>query len=319
MALNTLKCLKKLLEGGFIKTLTIFTPTYNREMLLNRLYKSLSEQTSKDFEWLIVDDGSTDNTGKIVEDWIHESLISIRYIYQPNGGKMRAHNKGVLNSSTELFFCVDSDDYLVSDAVEQIILLWRENYNEQLAGIVAMRGFDEFTTMTGCQLPEISQSTLSNIYRNGFKGDTALIFKTKILKNYLFPEIENEKFITEKYIYDQIDQEYELLVCNKIVTICEYLDDGYTKNAFKLLIDNPKGWAMFYNQCINLEINFKEKYYNACRFVAVSIIARDFRFINKVNKKCMCFIAIPGGIILCLKKIVQLKSVSKKEKNENKA
>ena len=98
--------------------LTVFTPTYNRRELLTRAYKSLTKQTIKDFEWLIVDDGSTDHTDDEVKKWIDDGIIHIRYHYRENGGKMRAHNTGVGLADTELFLCLDSDDYLVENAVE---------------------------------------------------------------------------------------------------------------------------------------------------------------------------------------------------------
>src|SRR5690554_282230 len=129
-----------------MKRLTIFTPTYNRGDLIVRVYRSLCQQTCKNFEWLIVDDGSTDHTRTIVAQWIKDKKINIRYIYQQNGGKMRAHNTGVKNSNTELFLCVDSDDYLVENAVEEISDLWCRVKNEKISGIVALKGYDELTT-----------------------------------------------------------------------------------------------------------------------------------------------------------------------------
>src|SRR5665647_1656547 len=112
-----------------MSTLTIFTPSYNRGYILGQLYHSLLEQTCMDFEWVIVDDGSTDNTKDLVQAWTNEGKLTIRYIYQKNGGKMRAHNTGVLYATTELFLCVDSDDYLVETAVEEILLCWEAHRN----------------------------------------------------------------------------------------------------------------------------------------------------------------------------------------------
>ena len=117
--------------------LTIFTPTYNRRELLERAYRSLTEQTRQDFIWLIVDDGSTDGTSEQVQEWIEANQILIRYHVRENGGKMRAHNDGVRLCHTELFLCLDSDDYLGTDAVEQIYLCWSRNQDDHVAGIIA--------------------------------------------------------------------------------------------------------------------------------------------------------------------------------------
>ena len=107
-----------------MKTLTIFTPAYNRARTLPRTYESLLRQTCKDFEWLVIDDGSTDGTRELVEDWIKEKKIPIRYIHQKNQGMHGAHNTAYRNISTELNTCIDSDDYMPDDAVEKIVRFW---------------------------------------------------------------------------------------------------------------------------------------------------------------------------------------------------
>lgn len=233
-----------------MKTITIFTPTYNRAYALPILYKSLCRQTNKDFLWLIVDDGSTDNTKDIVEEWQSEGELMIDYYKQQNGGKMRAHNRGVLNCKTALFVCVDSDDFLSDDAIETIIKTWkRQNDISGICGIVGKKGMKKIDNQyVSKDFPKEGLSTQHQLYASGFQGETTLIFVTEILKNYLFPEIEGEKFITESYIYDQIDQEYKYVVLNKDLTFCEYLEDGYSKNYLKLYMNNPKGYSMYYNQ-----------------------------------------------------------------------
>ena len=198
-----------------MKRLTVFTPTYNRKGNLKKLYESLLRQTVSDFIWIIVDDGSTDGTEDLVRQWISESKIVIQYHFQDNSGKMIAHNKGVLLSTTELFVCVDSDDYLTDNAVELIL-----KYYECIATDDSLCGIVAYKSISKNQFPRrIESSTLSNLYHCGFRGETTLVFKTDVLRHYLFPVIEGEKFITEGYVYDQIDDTYKYLVLREILII----------------------------------------------------------------------------------------------------
>ncbi len=228
-------------------TLTVFTPTYNREKLLPRVYESLCSQTDKDFQWLIVDDGSTDNTESLVKSWISDGRIALRYYRQENGGKMRAHNTGVRLSDTELFVCLDSDDYFTPDAVSAILMKWKSVAERaDCGGIVAHKGENSEHTLYGAVMPEMEFSTLQGLYRNGFKGETTLIFRTAVLKQHLFPEIPGEKYVPEDVVYDEIDREYVLAVMPKILTVCEIVDSGLTDRADVLRRENPTGWYLYY-------------------------------------------------------------------------
>ncbi|HKM21834.1 MAG TPA: glycosyltransferase family A protein [Lachnospiraceae bacterium] len=237
--------------------LTVFTPTYNRKELLRRVYDSLLQQTSQDFCWLIVDDGSKDCTGDEVRKWIADAEIPIQYVYRENGGKMRAHNTGVERATTELFICVDSDDYLAPDAVEQIVKAWEEvrargNQENTVAGIVAHKGKSLTETLSGSEFPRVEYSTLRELYQGGFHGETTLVFKTDILKKYPFPEINGEKYVPEDYIYDKIDRDYVLRVLPHILTICELVESGYTDSVQKLRDENPQAWYLYYEQRVQI-------------------------------------------------------------------
>lgn len=234
------------------KRLTVFTPAYNREKLLKRLYDSLVNQTCKDFVWLIVDDGSTDNTRELIKNLKALNEIEIEYIYRENGGKMRAHNDGVKNTKTPFFLCVDSDDYLVSDAVETLLKV-ADNYNLEkesgLAGIISHKGASENKLLSGVEFKKgIERSTLYNLYLNGFKGETTIMFLTKVIAKYPFPEIEGEKYVPEDYIYDKIDCDFEYIVFDKITTVCELVSEGYTDSVIKLKKSNPKAFYLYYKQ-----------------------------------------------------------------------
>ena len=291
------------------KLLTIFTPTFNRKHYLPQLYESLKKQMDKDcFEWLIVDDGSTDGTNELVDTWINEKHLEIRYLYQENRGKMVAHNTGVLNCSTKYFLCVDSDDFLVDNAISSVKdLLQNVSINSNLAGLIAYKCDKNGKLICG----EFNQdsSTLNDLYRNGFWGDTTLIYKTSALKNHLFPEIESEKFITEDYVYSQIDEEYEMFLFPKPLIICEYLNDGYTKSAIKLLFNNPKGMSLYYNLKIKLSKSLKEKMMFTIRYIAINKIGKADRAYRQCNAKLLYVLLYPFGCLYAYTKIIKTRKI----------
>lgn len=286
--------------------LTVFTPTYNRKKTLVRLYHSLLNQTCKNFEWLIVDDGSIDGTTELVQSYIEENEIIIRYIFQKNAGKMQAHNNGVKNANGDFFVCVDSDDYLVDDAVE-IILANINNVPTNCAGIIAMKGADFNTPIKGKFMPHIDVSSLGGLYDSGYEGDTTIIFATSVILKFPFPKISGEKFIPEAYIYDQIDIQYKYKILNKVLTICEYRNDGYTNSVSKLIYKNPNGWLLWYNQSMKFKKKIKDKFLFAIRYVSVAIIAGKKHYIKSSNSKFLAIFAYLPGVLLAKKRVKENK------------
>ena len=230
------------------KALTVFTPTYNRREKLKRLYGSLVEQTNKDFEWLIVDDGSDDGTDELILSFQNENKLDIYYIKQENGGKMRAHNKGAEFAGAPLFVCLDSDDYFTKTAVDDILTLWSGNTDESVAGIVAHKGSDESHVLYGEAFPLSGRSSLRGLYGKGFRGETTLCFRTELIKKYKFPEIEGENYVPEDVVYDRIDDGHEYLILDKILTVCELVSEGLTDRVELLREKNPTGWFIYYYQ-----------------------------------------------------------------------
>lgn len=220
------------------KLLTVLTPTYNRVGLIERLYHSLINQTNKNFVWLIVDDGSKDGTPEILNKFILENKLNIKVIYQENSGKYVAHNTGVKNCETDLIVCVDSDDVLYPFAVEHTISFWEKYKNDaDVAGIVSPKQMGDNSYFS--QPPE--KSSLMNLYKKHYLvGETMLVFRTEILKKYLFPEVKGEKFMSECVIYNQIDQKYVLAVQNEYLYKAEYQNDGITLNISQIHWKNPK-------------------------------------------------------------------------------
>lgn len=233
--------------------ITVFTPTYNRKELLKRCYDSLLKQEYRDFEWLIVDDGSEDDTKSEVDAWIKEGKIRIRYYYKENGGKMRAHNMGASLAEGELFVCLDSDDYLTNDALRLLEEAYQEAVassedSDKIGGVVAHKGRSATRLLGEKGFGKVKTSTLYGLYLSGFSGETTLMYRTDILRRFPFPEIEGEKYVPEDYIYDKIDSVCVLAVLDRIVTVCEIVDNGYTDSVKRLRKNNPRAWQMYFEQ-----------------------------------------------------------------------
>lgn len=285
--------------------LTVFTPTYNRRELLGRVYDSLLRQTCRNFCWLIVDDGSTDETDKQVKQWIADSEIEIQYVYQKNGGKMRAHNAGVKCANTELFVCVDSDDFLVTDAVEQIEKVWNDviqndSYEKRAAGIAAHKGKSQTELLSGSDFPNVEYSTLQGLYLGGFYGETTLIFRTDILKKNLFPEIDGEKYVPEDYIYDKIDENYVLRIWPHILTVCELIQSGYTDNVQKLRDQNPQAWYLYYEQRARITPMSVLKVKYVSHYLCFAHCLRKKVFSESTIHPAVILLGVPGALILQL-------------------
>lgn len=230
--------------------ITIFTPTYNRAYLLPKLYESLCNQTCKDFEWLVVDDGSTDDTNKLFEDWISMSKISIRYIYQQNGGKHRAINRGVKEAIGNLFFIVDSDDYLRCDAIEIILHnFYSVEKDDSVGGVSGMRVYPDGKRIGGETFFDKIICTFYELrYKHHVHGDLAEVYRTSVMQEFPFPEINGERFCPEEYVWAQISRKYKVLFFNKKIYVCDYLDDGLTASITRIRINSPIGTTRTYEE-----------------------------------------------------------------------
>lgn len=240
------------MENNHKKIVTVFTPTYNRAYTLSTLYRSLCSQSSNDFEWLIVDDGSTDSTKDLVSSFLKEKILDIQYVYQDNGGKQRAINRGVCLAHGELFFIVDSDDYLTQDAVLSIITLFGKMSDVQSFAGFCFRRIDVKTgRILGSPFPDFKfdATSLELAYTLSFNMDKAEVFFTSVLRRFPFPEIEGEKFVPEALVWFRIaNQGLKLRCINQGIYCCEYLPDGYTKNFLINLKQNRKGFCLFYKE-----------------------------------------------------------------------
>lgn len=278
------------------KLITVFTPTYNRKSLIPHLYKSLCEQDCQDFVWLVVDDGSSDGTEELLRCWMAEGKVDIRYYYQQNAGKMQAHNRGVELCETEYFVCIDSDDYLSSPTVIRDTLAFLADNKDVLSrddvsGVVSYR---KMLSGPQGQFPEgVKLATLTELANAGFNGETTLMFKTSVIRRFRFPLVEGEKFMTEDFIYDQMDEQYKMLVFPYYSQDCEYQADGFTRNGWEVLFKNPKSYRIYYNQCIRLGRGDKSR--NMRMYIACSLIANDGKMFSSSDFKGYLLLMLPLG------------------------
>lgn len=244
--------------------ITVFTPTYNRAYILPQLYRSLQQQTCYNFEWLIVDDGSQDNTENVVKEWQREAnSFPIIYVKQSNGGKHRAINTGLARAHGEWFFIVDSDDWLPANAVEKIFQYAQQVAEDtHFAGICGFRANKENRPFGNCDtittVLDVSMIEIRQKYH--IKGDMAEVFKTDILRQFPFPEFEGEKFLNEAVVWNKIAEKYVLRYIPEILYFCEYRADGLTKSIRKRYRNSPYGTMCLYDSVFkNAHFCLKEK------------------------------------------------------------
>ena len=266
-------------------TITVFTPTYNRAHLLPRLYESLKAQTCQDFEWIIVDDGSTDNTEAIAQSFFPPSGgMEGGLIRQPNGGKHRAINRGVKEARGELFFIVDSDDCLPANALERIAHYYNQIKDDsRFAGVCGLRYFFDGRQIGGEQsFGTIDCSMLDIRQKYHIKGDMAEVVRTKVIKEFPFPEIENERFCPEALVWNRIAQKYVMRYFHENIYECEYQPDGLTAKIVRIRMDSPLATVMTYQELNSYDISFIQKLKAAINYWRFRFCARNNNEIPKL-------------------------------------
>lgn len=243
--------------------LTVFTPVYNRAHTIGRLYESLCRQDCKDFEWIIVNDGSTDNIDSVVENFKGEGKITIRYFSKPNGGKHTAINKGVKEAAGDWFFIVDSDDYVADFAVKWILDKGAEIIDdESFAGLSGLRVNPDGTRIGGeNNFGQIDTDAESIREEYNIKGDLAEIYKTEVLRKFPFPEIPGERFCSEGLVWNRISMAgLKLRYCYERIYICEYLAGGLTATRVDCRRNSPEYSMLLYSELIsNPVVKLKNK------------------------------------------------------------
>lgn len=279
-----------------MKTLTIFTPAFNRAHLLPRLYESLKHQTCQDFCWLVVDDGSTDGTADLISLYIAENRVQIHYLFQENQGMHGAHNTAYANMETELNTCIDSDDFMPTDAVEKILNKWKSVQNkEQYSGLVGLDA-DLSGNLIGTEF-KTEKITLEDFYLQGGRGDKKLVYRTEVMQQYPpYPLFKGEKYVGLGYKYQFADQDFKLVTLNEILVLVDYQAGGSSSNMFRQYYNNPRGFAFIRKQGMVLSKSPLKQWKEAVHYVSSSLLSANWRFIQESPRKGLTLLAIPLGI-----------------------
>jgi len=283
--------------------ITIFTPTYNRSYLLSDVYKSLCIQNFSDFEWIIVDDGSTDDTENTVNTFIQEGKIKISYVKQVNRGKHFAINRGVSEAKGELFLILDSDDRLPNDSLEIIDFYFQEIKNDpKIAGVAGRRNYDDGKIVGTSNFTVLKTNSIDIRYKYNVTGDLVEVFKTQVLKEFPFPEIEGEKFCPEALLWNRISEKYDLLFFNKGIYTTQYLPDGLTAKIVKIRMTSPIASMSTYAELERQEIPLIQKVKANINFWRFSFNS-DYSFSKKLAQvsTLFSFFGLPIGYAMYLK------------------
>lgn len=283
--------------------LTVFTPAYNRAHTLSRTYESLLNQDCKEFIWLIVDDGSTDNTAKLVKQWQNnDNGFEIQYIYKGNGGMHTAHNTAYENIHTELNVCIDSDDSMSLGAVKKIKEAWIAVKDEGYAGIIALDADMKTGNIIGKGFPEgMKETTLSGYYAAGGAGDKKLIYRTDVINSVPpYPVFEGEKYVALAYKYRLIDQNYKLSVLDEVICEVEYQIDGSSNTMWKQYLRNPKGFAFWRKVCMEHPESVKRLIIDCIHYCSSSFIAKNGKYISQSPKKLLTGLCTPLGFVMTI-------------------
>ena len=287
--------------------ISVITATYNRKYLIHKLYESLVEnyKSFKDFEWVIMDDGSNDGTDKIVKKWIKEAKFDIKYYYQENAGKMAAINNVIDKAVGDILTEIDSDDYFLPGVLKMISDDYEQLNDNGVYGIVYKRKIINKETNVDERVngKVIKLFDLHNVMDYDF--DMVLTFKADIRKKYRYELEHNEKFITEARMYYKIDQEYDgMIFKNKDAIVCEYMEDGYSKNIISIFKKYPYGYCEFFKECLGYKrkgLLFRKRLYFVKHYILFSYLTSvkkmdAIKKVNGFNKLLVILLIIPGYI-----------------------
>lgn len=251
--------------------ITILTPTYNRASLLPRLFDSLLRQTNKDFEWIVVDDGSTDDTREVVANLKEKcgGAFPMGYVYKANGGKHMAINIGAERARGELLFIADSDDLLTDDALETVANSWHDiSDDKSFAGIAGLDIAMDTRDVIGSGLPQehIDCNAIDIRYRHHVTGDMKEVFRTEVLREFPFPEFAGERFCPEQLVWFRMARRYRLRYINKPIYIADYQPDGITAGITRARMRNPSASMLTYAELTECPVPFLVKVKAAINF-----------------------------------------------------
>ena len=283
--------------------LTVFTPTYNRVHTLPRLYDSLCRQTCRDFEWLVIDDGSTDGTQELISGFIAEGNISVGYIYKENGGLYTGYNTAYANIDTELNVCIDSDDFMPDNAVELILNTWKERGGKEYAGITGLDFYAYTDKPIAGYFPDgLKEAFLLDLYvKNIHRGDSKQVMRTDLMKKVApMKGFEGEKNFNPIYMLLLACDELPMLLLNENLCFVDYQPtDSMAKSIWKQYYDSPRSFAK--QRLLEMHLKRSNIFNNlrvSIHYVSSCMIAKDKEWLKKTPKKLLALLAFPAAYLL---------------------
>lgn len=287
-----------------MKKITVITPTYNRAYTLHLCYESLKAQTSKEFEWLIIDDGSTDNTSELVDSWLSETCgFSIRYYPKTNGGKASALNMAFDCLLSEYAVVLDSDDTFFPTAIENALKELEEcSKDEKCCGLMPFRHNPDGSVMGGRTLKSGSKVSMIDILNGGYRTELICFYKSALLKTHKFPQFPGEKFVSPQWLDFELSREYYFIASDSKICICEYIEDGLTRNKVNIIKKNPLGYTIRKQQDLEFSSSIKLKVKNAIMYDCGCIISGAKDWLNCSPRKFLSIILWPLAYVVYLKR-----------------
>ena len=281
-------------------SITVFTPTYNRAYILSKCYESLNQQTCKDFEWLIIDDGSTDNTQELVAGWqAHENGYPIRYIQKDNGGLHTGYNTAIANMNTELSVCIDSDDSMPKDGIERILAVWSKVKDSGVAGLIGL-DVDQNGNLIGKPLPEADRINAASLLCAPGMGDKKYVVRNDLLRMVApMPVFQGEKNFNPHYLILKLSKKYYFHPVNQCFCLVEYQPDGMTANIWKQYVNSPNSFAELRRAIMEVPgLTWQYRLKNIIHYCSSSQIAGNRNYIKESPRKLLTVLCTPAGWVL---------------------
>ena len=292
--------------------ISVLTPTYNRAEDLEKLYTSLvvNSNSNIEFEWLVMDDGSTDRTKVVVENFIKQNIVNIKYFYQENQGKMSAINNLMKEVTGDIVFTCDSDDYLITGAFDIIKKYADRLLNDDTVYALVFLKKSEHGKISGRKFSEsLHRSDMFSLYfRENMTGEKVLVFKTEIRKKFKHELEADEKFVTESRMYHKMDRDYDIIGINEALEIGDYRSDGYSKNILATFTNYPLGYYMYFKEILEKDfagVSFSKRMYVYKHYILFTYLADQKLNINNINgtfNKLMVLLLWAPGTIIAKKK-----------------
>jgi len=286
-----------------VNLMTIITPTYNRAYTLRKVYDSLRDQTNLDFKWLVIDDGSTDDTEALISSLKSDSPFDIEYIKKENGGKASAINMALDIIDTPYCTCLDSDDWFTNKAMEIVLYLLREEANnDECCGVIGLKATSNGVPTGSGTIPQNYKyiNTMEAYFDLNIRSEFATFYKSEIAKKYRFPIIKGERFMPPSWFHYTVGENYKFRVCWNNLCLFEYMEDGLTKNKKSVIVKNPKSYTLIKGLSFKYSKTFKQKMKNGIMYDCGCIISKNKAWFSESPRKGMAVLCYPFAWVVYL-------------------